>query len=79
MYPEVAGQLYEKEEDFRNYNNSIDLTVACYNRLKSGTTQVEYDLIKNELQEIDVQLQRAETELNWNSNGIWSYIGQVSH
>ena len=53
---------------------SIDLTVACYNRLKSGTKKVEYDLIKNELKEIDIQLQRAETELNWNSDGIWSYI-----
>ena len=73
-YPEVAGQLFEKEEDFRTYNISIDLTVACYNRLKSGTKKVEYDLIKNELKEIDIQLQRAETELNWNSDGIWSYI-----
>ena len=30
---------------------------------------MEYDLIKSELKEIDVQLERAETELNWNSDG----------
>ena len=35
---------------------------------------MEYDLIKSELKEIDVQLERAETELNWNSDGEFALI-----
>jgi hypothetical protein len=43
------------------------MTVACYNRLKKKTKKVEFDLIASELAEIDLQLERAEHALNWNS------------
>ena len=43
--------------------------MACYNRLKKNTKKVEYDLIAGELKEIDLQLERAEHALNWNSEG----------
>jgi hypothetical protein len=46
-----------------------DTTVTCYNRLKNQTKKVEYDLIASELAEIDLQLERAEHALNWNSEG----------
>ena len=39
------------------------------NRLKIHTTPVEYDLIKDQLQEIDEKLNNAEHLLNWNSDG----------
>ena len=42
--------------------------------MKMKTTKVEYDLIADELKEIDLQLERAEHALNWNSENIWSYI-----
>ena len=45
------------------------MTVSSYNRLKKNTTKVEYDLISGELHEIDLQLERAEHALNWNSQG----------
>lgn len=45
--------------------------MACYNRLKKNTKKVEYDLIAGELKEIDLQLERAEHALNWNSEGLW--------
>ena len=38
-------------------------------RLKIHTTPVEYDLIKDQLQEIDEKLNNAEHLLNWNSDG----------
>ena len=53
------------------------MTVTCYNRLKSGTKSVEFNLIKDELLDIDKQLKKAEQEFNWNSEGIWEYIEQL--
>ena len=43
-------------------------------RLKTTTKKVEYNLIACELKEVDLQLERAEHALNWNSEGIWNYI-----
>ena len=76
-YPDIAGELHERQESFRSYTVSLDLTVTCYNRLKSGTTSVEFNLIKDELLEIDKDLQKAEHEFNWNSEGIWEYIEKL--
>ena len=59
---------------YRNYTRSLDITVDNYNTMKMKTTKVEYDLIADELKEIDLQLERAEHALNWNSENIWSYI-----
>ena len=73
-YPEEAGALFERENTFREYTRSLDVTVDNYNRLKTSTQKVEYDLIADELKEIDIQLERAEHALNWNSEGIWNYI-----
>ncbi len=46
------------------------MTVSCYNHLKKNTKKVEFDLISAELSEIDLQLERAEHALNWNSEGL---------
>ena len=76
-YPDIAGELHEREDTFRSFCNSLDLTVSCYNRLKSGTAAVEFNLIKEELLEIDQELEKAENEFNWNSEGIWEYIEKL--
>ena len=70
QYPEVAGELFEREMTFRNFNISLDRTVQGYNRLKVKTEPVEYNLIANELAEVDEMLERAEHALNWNSEGL---------
>ena len=75
-YPEVAGDLFERELTFRNFNISLDRTVQGYNRLKVKTHQREYDLISNELSEVDLMLERAEHALNWNSEGNLKFSDQ---
>jgi hypothetical protein len=50
-------------------NNSLEVTVNNYNFLKTKTRSVEFKLIEDELKEIDLQLERAEHALNWNSEG----------
>ena len=68
-FPKIAGELFEREATFRSFNNSLERTVQGYNRLKVHTQKVEYDLISNELKEIDDLLAKAEHGLNWNSEG----------
>ena len=38
---------------------------------------MEFNLIKDELLDIDKELKKAEHEFNWNSEGIWEYIEQL--
>jgi dynein heavy chain len=73
-FPDVAAELFKREATFRSYVNSLDQTVAHYNKLKTTTKPVEYKLISQEVDEIDLQLERAEHALNWNSEGIWNYM-----
>ena len=73
QFPETATDLFAREARFRDYNNSLDQTVDNYNRLKN-TQPVEFNLIADELGEIDISLERAEHALNWNSEGIWNYM-----
>ena len=68
-FPALAEELYQRNQIFRDYNNSLDRTVCAYNRLKLQTKEVEYNLIAHELKEIDQQLEKAEGDLNWNSEG----------
>ena len=69
VFPEVAGELFERESLFRSFNNSLERTVTGYNRLRTQTQLVEYNLIAGELKEIDELLENAENSLNWNSDG----------
>ena len=68
-YPDVAAELFVREDSFRNYTNSLDQTVFHYNKLKYSTKPVEFKLIASEIEEIDQQLERAEHALNCNSDG----------
>ena len=67
QFPQTAAELFEREATFRNYNNSLEQTVDNYNFLKTQTTNVEFDLIASELTELDLNMERAEHALNWNS------------
>ena len=69
QFPCLAGELFEKEKIFRDYNHSLETTVQSYNRLKLKTQEVEFNLISHELKEIDKKLEVAEGGLNWNSEG----------
>ena len=75
--PEEAKDIFKSFNDFRNYNNSLDQTVSLYNYLKLNTTKQEYDLIKEELFELDEKLHHAEETLDWNSPNIWNYIEEI--
>lgn len=45
-----------------------------YNKLKQTTLEVEAPLIKVEIENVDRQINRAETELTWQDQTCWNYI-----
>ena len=73
-FPGVAGELFERESTFRAFNISLEQTVTGYNRLRTQTALVEYNLISGELGEIDELLDKAENSLNWNADGMLPYL-----
>ena len=75
--PEDARDIFKSFNDFRNYNNSLNQTVNLYNYLKLSTTKEEYDLIKEEIFELDENLHHAEETLTWHSPNIWNYIESI--
>lgn len=72
--PESAGNIYSRNETFRKFTANLDLTVQWYNKVRDTVLEVEFPLIESQLADIDSQLQKAEKDLNWNSEGLWEYI-----
>jgi len=68
--PESATSVFSRNEEFHKYCANLDLIVAWYNKIRLTLLDVEFPLVENRLQSIDQHLQRAEKELNWNSEGM---------
>lgn len=60
--------------DLHQNLGSLDLLVQWYNKVKQTTLEVEAPLMNKELETIDQQLHRAETELTWQDPRSWDYI-----
>lgn len=75
--PGSAQEIYSKNDTFRKFNASLDLTVQWYNKVRETVLEVEFPLIEGQLEEIDSQLQKAEKELTWNTEGAWEYIQET--
>lgn len=39
-----------------------------YNKVKRNSREVEFELVKDEVEEIDKLIQKGQKELNWNSD-----------
>ena len=50
-------------------SQNLDVTVALYNQVRETILDVEYPLIQTQLAEIDTQLEKAISQLNWTSEG----------
>lgn len=49
---------------------NLDVTVTLYNQVRESILDVEYPLIETQLADIDKQLERAISQLNWTSDGM---------
>lgn len=79
--PESATAVYSRNEEFHKYCANLDLIVAWYNKVRQTVLDVEFPLIESQLQSIDSQLERAEKDLYWNSQGriILSFVISQPH
>ena len=67
VIPEKAAAVFEQNETYRKYLQNLDVTVHLYNSIRETVLDVEYPLIEGQLNDIDVQLEQAISELNWTS------------
>ncbi|XP_039082400.1 dynein heavy chain 17, axonemal [Hyaena hyaena] len=72
--PSSAENLFSQHETFRKFVGNLELIVGWYNEIKTTVMDVEFPLIKSELEAIDIKLLAAETTLFWNSQGVLEYI-----
>ncbi|XP_018327462.1 dynein beta chain, ciliary [Agrilus planipennis] len=72
--PDAALKLYERNDTFRQYLQILSVCVKWYNGIKKCAKDFEYQLIKQELQEIDSLIDIGQSSLTWISNDILPYI-----
>lgn len=68
--PPSASSVFQQNEQFRDFLQNLDVIVSLYNNVRETILDVEYPLIVGQLADIDKQLERAVTELNWTSDGV---------
>lgn len=55
-------------------NNKANYTLISYNKLRNNSREIEFQLVQEEIQQIDELVKKGEYSLNWNSEGILKYI-----
>lgn len=76
--PEAAAAIFARNEMFRQYLGNLGIAVTEYNRIQSTVLDVEAPLIVRELASIDVDIQKAIDDLNWNSDGVGEYASKLA-
>ena len=74
VIPESADRVFQQNETYRRYLQNLDVTVVLYNQVRETIMDVEYALIEEQLKDIDQQLEKAISGLNWTSEGEQCHI-----
>lgn len=69
--PEVALKMSERNEVFRKYITNLNCTIEWYNKIRRNSRDVEFQLIENEIEDIDKLIAQGQNLLNWNSEGFY--------
>nr|CAD7439423.1 unnamed protein product [Timema bartmani] len=75
--PEEALDLYQRNEDIRLWVGNLNLVIEWYNGIRSHCTPVEFDLIMDEIEEIDEKVAKVQETLNWNSDDVWVHVKKI--
>nr|CAD7441492.1 unnamed protein product [Timema bartmani] len=75
--PEEALKIYERSETFRKYTSNLNQTIQWYNKVRRTSKLVEFELVQEEVDEIDKHVEQAQTALDWNSSDLWSYVERL--
>ena len=69
--------MSENVETFRKFRALLCATVSSYNNIRKTSRQVEFQLIEDEINSIDLLVSRGELELRWNSDGVLEYMVEL--
>nr|XP_019948992.1 PREDICTED: dynein heavy chain 11, axonemal [Paralichthys olivaceus] len=72
--PAAATTVFDKRDMLTKYVSSLQLLVQWYNNLKQTVLEVELPLVRAELESVDLQLTRAESDLTWQDLDCGSFI-----
>jgi dynein heavy chain, axonemal len=72
--PTEATNIYKQNDEYRNYITSLDYTVDSYNKILKNASAEEKPLIQEELDKLDLELEKGEKSLKWKTSGIQDYI-----
>ena len=77
IIPEALIRIYQRFEEFRSFINLLESIVDLYNYLKTDTSDVDLNLIKADLVQLDLKLAPAEESLTWNSDNLLLVIENI--
>ncbi|XP_074120841.1 dynein axonemal heavy chain 9 [Sminthopsis crassicaudata] len=76
--PEIATEIFSSREYYRKLIANLELMTNWYNKILKTVLEVEFPLVEEKLQDINLQLRTAEETLNWKTEGIWDYIIKIT-
>ncbi|XP_045383116.1 dynein axonemal heavy chain 9 isoform X2 [Lemur catta] len=76
--PETAAAMFSSREFYRQLVANLELMANWYNKVMKTLLEVEFPLVEEELQNLDLRLKAAEETLNWKTEGIWDYVIQIT-
>ncbi|KAI8438867.1 hypothetical protein MSG28_011209 [Choristoneura fumiferana] len=77
LLPKESLELFEKQETYRQYRINLGITIDWYNQIRKNSQKVEFDLVESEIKAIDLRIDMAQNELNWNSQDLWNYLQEL--
>ncbi|XP_046432396.1 dynein beta chain, ciliary-like [Neodiprion fabricii] len=72
--PAEAMDLFSRTQYFFQSNYNLNLIINWYNRIRSFSSPVEFDLLKEEIDNIDALIDKGQQNYNWNSPEVPEYI-----
>ncbi|ERE69467.1 dynein heavy chain 17, axonemal [Cricetulus griseus] len=79
LIPETAATMFSSREFYRQLVANLELMANWYNKIMKTLLEVEFPLVEEELQNIDLRLRAAEETLSWETEGIWDYAMQITN
>ncbi|XP_053593671.1 dynein beta chain, ciliary [Microplitis demolitor] len=75
--PKEAVDLFTKTQFFVDTKYNIGLIVNWYNEIRSKCSDVEFELLQEEIRMIDDMIDEGQINYNWNSPEIPDYINKL--
>nr|XP_003818154.3 dynein axonemal heavy chain 9 isoform X2 [Pan paniscus] len=76
--PETAAAMFSSRDFYRQLVANLELMANWYNKVMKTLLEVEFPLVEEELQNIDLRLRAAEETLNWKTEGICDYVTEIT-